>query len=480
MVMEHKALSRYEVSGALVARSGFTTADGLVTGATLIDSALIGSNDFITNKAVLITSGDAEGEISIASSFDPVTGQINFSPNFSAQIVAGVTYKVLNFATHGTVMPGSGESLSYHGVVTAVPGANQFTIPGLIGHGAGKFSDVTAPYRAFVLRDAGGAGAAPQGEMQLVTGYTTTTGVFITAPFTAAVAVGDEILLLHPRLGEIAILITELAKVPKSDSNVSWNATALQAIQDEAEDALEGENLDHLAAVTDGAGNFPNTAVDGSIISKMISKVGGGDTSSYDETTDSLEAISDKVTTVEGKVDTVDGVVDGNATKLGRVALHKDQWCATPQATVAIPAVAADLDFSNVVFPAGFLPAGHTIQAVYLIMKWRKHVDSSGGANAINGAGKKVRVKKSTGVWGTDDVAGITMADNQLATDASLTDPGDVIIGDTDIKSEVDSVDNVTYNIRSEQTNRADALVVDGASLTLYDVYTGLRVYYTL
>ena len=37
---------------------------------------------------------------------------------------------------------------------------------------------------------------------------------------------------------EIGALTTELAKVPKSDSNVSWNATALAAIQGECTDAL--------------------------------------------------------------------------------------------------------------------------------------------------------------------------------------------------------------------------------------------------
>lgn len=37
---------------------------------------------------------------------------------------------------------------------------------------------------------------------------------------------------------EVGALTTELAKVPKSDSNVSWNATALAAIQGECTDAL--------------------------------------------------------------------------------------------------------------------------------------------------------------------------------------------------------------------------------------------------
>ena len=158
----------------------------------------------------------------------------------------------------------------------------------------------------------------------------------------------------------------------------------------------------------------------------------------------------------------------------------KDQWCQTPLASLAISNVAADLTFSDVVIPSGFLPSGATVLSVHLMLKWRKQVDSSGGANAINGASKTIRVKKSSGSWGTDDVVGITFADNQLATDASAAEGGDMIIGSHDVSGEVDDVDNATYNVRSEQTNRADAMVVDAASLVLYDVYTGLRVCYTL
>ena len=88
--------------------------------------------------------------------------------------------------------------LALYGVVTAVTAANQFTIAGLANQGAGKFEDQQSPYQAFVFRDAGGAGAAPQGEARPVTGYETATGRFTTTAFTAAVAVGDEMLILHP------------------------------------------------------------------------------------------------------------------------------------------------------------------------------------------------------------------------------------------------------------------------------------------
>ncbi|MFY9259581.1 MAG: hypothetical protein WAO71_03630, partial [Gallionella sp.] len=89
--------------------------------------------------------------------------------------------------------------LVFYGVVTDVPGANQFTLTELIGQGAGKFVDAN-PWLAYVFRDAGGLGAAPQGEIRTITAYATLTGDFTTDAFSAAVAVGDEILIIHPSI----------------------------------------------------------------------------------------------------------------------------------------------------------------------------------------------------------------------------------------------------------------------------------------
>lgn len=85
----------------------------------------------------------------------------------------------------------------------------------------------------------------------------------------------------------------EVDKVPKSDGAVTWNGTALAAIEAEAEDALEGENLDHLQAVTTVAADMTAEVVDGSVISRMLSKT--SDTSTYNPTTDAQEMISDKL-----------------------------------------------------------------------------------------------------------------------------------------------------------------------------------------
>jgi hypothetical protein len=90
----------------------------------------------------------------------------------------------------------------------------------------------------------------------------------------------------------LSALDTELALIPQSGGAVSWNATALAAIQGEAEDALEGENLDHIVAVTTVAADMTAEVVDGSVISRMLSKT--SDTSTYNPTTDAQEMLSDK------------------------------------------------------------------------------------------------------------------------------------------------------------------------------------------
>jgi len=238
------ALDRAELVRAVTAYSGWATADGAVTKNTIVDANLIGKNDFISKKTILIMSGDAAYEDKGAASFNPVTGTITLQSGFSAQIKAGTLYRILNISTAeidvanidtkigtntdpaGTTTLfawlaklfagiGQGQGLAYYGKVNSVPGANQFTIDGLAGLGAGKFIAGAFAWEAFVFRDAGGAGAAPQGEMQPITAYVTASGTFTAPGFGGGgIAVDDEILLLHPRLAQIL----RLQEVPAADA----------------------------------------------------------------------------------------------------------------------------------------------------------------------------------------------------------------------------------------------------------------------
>lgn len=88
-----------------------------------------------------------------------------------------------------------------------------------------------------------------------------------------------------------AATAAELAKVPKSDSNVTWNATALASIQSEVDDALVAQRLDELLnADSDIDGAAPPTV--GSVFHELMTKTTGSFT--YDQTTDALEAIRDR------------------------------------------------------------------------------------------------------------------------------------------------------------------------------------------
>jgi len=108
MVGEGFALSREELVRTLTAYSGITTADGASGGTSLICSDLIGET-FLTrhNKSILIMSGDAQYETAGIESFVSGTGEIIFTEALSTQIVAGVSFRVLN------ILPGSVHIMGY-------------------------------------------------------------------------------------------------------------------------------------------------------------------------------------------------------------------------------------------------------------------------------------------------------------------------------------------------------------------------------
>ncbi|GAI48574.1 unnamed protein product, partial [marine sediment metagenome] len=97
------ALARDELVGALIAYTGTTTDDGAADGSTLIDRKLIGVNDFITDKTILIMSGDVRRDTKQAIVFDNITGTITVSPPFSVRITTGVLFKIINLSAGSTI-----------------------------------------------------------------------------------------------------------------------------------------------------------------------------------------------------------------------------------------------------------------------------------------------------------------------------------------------------------------------------------------
>ena len=235
MTSKGHALSRDALVRTLTAYSGITTSDGAADGTTLVDSNLIGRNDFVSEKTILIMSGDAKDEDKGATAFDNSDGKITLQgTGVSAQIKAGTIFRVLNvssieidvanvdakvgtnadaagtttvFAWLVKLFEQGGQGLVYYGKVTQVDDATHFRVSGLAGFGDAYFAN---NYRVYVVWDAAGGGAAPQSEMQPCSGYADTDEIFTHTAFTTGLAVDDEVLLIHERIAEVADLLANV------------------------------------------------------------------------------------------------------------------------------------------------------------------------------------------------------------------------------------------------------------------------------
>jgi hypothetical protein len=144
-----------------------------------------------------------------------------------------------------------------------------------------------------------------------------------------------------------------------------------------------------------------------------------------------------------------------------------DVYFSVQDDVIDLPAAATDTDLPNIVLPN----ISGTIDHVYVGIKFAmKENTSASGSNAIAGA-QAIRVKKSTGTWGVDDVAAINLSDNQWMVAASTREGGDVQVGAVDVVGEVDAF-NATYNLRFENAD------VDYDFLRLNDVQVFLKVIY--
>jgi hypothetical protein len=140
-------------------------------------------------------------------------------------------------------------------------------------------------------------------------------------------------------------------------------------------------------------------------------------------------------------------------------------WAGT-LAKVVVPAVGADLDFPDVVV-AG-IPTGVTLKRAVATLIVGFTFDTSASENQIKtGTTDDIRMKLSTGSWGTDDLLAIPVPALSFETKLSDYGAGGPVFGNTDIKS---ILANGTFNFRSEETNRTKAIEATGASLELHMV----------
>ena len=121
-------LSRDEILSVLVTYAGTTTSNGAATFDSLIDSALIGTNpQAVTDKLVQIGSGPDIAQQCTAIAFNPVTGEVTFTPAASNQVMAGTTWKLVNIAgalSGGGTTPQNIVDAVYFDDILGVPGTS--------------------------------------------------------------------------------------------------------------------------------------------------------------------------------------------------------------------------------------------------------------------------------------------------------------------------------------------------------------------
>lgn len=100
--------------------------------------------------------------------------------------------------------------LSFRGTVTTVDDSTHFKVLSLASRGTGFFKPIAgAPYEIYVVQ---ADGAAPEGEQTPVVAYTSSDGTFQHATFTANLAVGDKVLILHPLIASLGTKATAAAE----------------------------------------------------------------------------------------------------------------------------------------------------------------------------------------------------------------------------------------------------------------------------
>ena len=456
------ALSRTELIRTLTAYNGIATADGALDGSTIIDVALIGRNDFLGNKAVLIMSGDAMYEDRGITAFDPVTGTITLQSGFSSQVTAGTLYRVINISSievdvanidtkigantdaagtstlfaylaNAVALSTEQQGLVFRATVTGVTNITNFQASGLAGYGDAFFA---GNYRVFVVRDAGGAGAAPHGEMQPCTAYVSATGNFTHVAFTVSLAVNDEVLLLHERLGEIADTLEYVGY--EGATSLANKLTAARA------GYLNNINQVGLLQVTAARAGYLDNIHQVGLLQVTAARAGN---------LDELGAAN------------IPADIDELKASKGRVLCSLDFW-SVPQVSVTVTDAAGDKALPDVTV-AG-LPAGATIARAIAMFKFRMLEETSSGVNKLDGA-QEIQVRDNApGAWAD----AINFVDDLFTLAADAREGGDAIIGAINVSATVDG--NGTYNFQWDEA------LADGDGIIFNDVQVGLRIWYSV
>lgn len=310
--------------------------------------------------------------------------------------------------------------LSFEGIVTTATDTTHFKVDTLKGKGTGFFIPASGdPYEIYVVQaDAG----APEGEHKPVVAYTSSDGTFQHAVFSAQLAVGDIVLIIHPWLARLLDLYTD------------WeNGGRLDLLLD----AIIG---DLTSAVTQ-----PPTAKS---LHDILHKDGSY---TYDNTTDALEAIRDRIDTINtaDQID-LDAILDDtNSTLPAQITALVTDYLA--HATYGLDAIKTLLN----TFPA-ILDTLDT-RTASIVTDYLAH--GTYGLDAI-----KSLLNTHSGVLSTLDSRTATIVTDYLAHASYGLDA---------IKSALNTANNIIPDLRSNLCRWGQITAVSGNTFTSVD-FAGL------
>ncbi|MCL0088761.1 hypothetical protein M1O54_00100 [Dehalococcoidia bacterium] len=172
------------------------------------------------------------------------------------------------------------------------------------------------------------------------------------------------------------------------------------------------------------------------------------------------------VTDLQAAVSAVDTKISAIESSLAAVTSHIDFW-STQVPKIVITSIAGNPGFPGI--SVSGLPLGVGIVRVVAMLKIRALKNTSGIDNFLK-QDAAIAVMLAGGSWGVDDTPAINLVRDQWHVIGGVKESGDVMIGNNDVKGVV-SGDGV-YLLRGNN------MAASGDNLELYDVQTGLRVYF--
>lgn len=162
-------------------------------------------------------------------------------------------------------------------------------------------------------------------------------------------------------------------------------------------------------------------------------------------------------------LDAVRPDLDALEDEIDCIVSHMDFW-SDIDGLVTLP---ADTALQNIV--VADIPSDATVIRAILILKYSSKEDTSGSDNQIT-AGTITSKETSAGTY----VDAINLINGEAAVEASTKEGGDVHVGDNDVSG---ATSGITGNCTVQSV--FSGVTTTGASIKLYDVQIGIRIYFT-